>query len=80
MEWQIVKSEQKGNKLGRCRRRESPSKRSKPIVVDGEIKIGTVMPLSICMDHRALDYGDIVPFFNKLDEIFAHPEIIQTWK
>lgn len=56
------------------------STQQKPIVVDGEIKIGTVMPLSICMDHRALDYGDVVPFFNKLDEIFAHPEIIQTWK
>ena len=56
------------------------SSQQKPIVVDGEIKVGTVMPLSICMDHRALDYGDIVPFFNKLDEIFAHPEIIQTWK
>ena len=38
------------------------------------------MPISICMDHRALDYGDIVPFYNKLDEIFANPQIIQEWK
>ena len=52
----------------------------KPIVVDGELKVGTVMPISICMDHRALDYGDVVPFFNKLDEIFANPQIIQEWK
>lgn len=56
------------------------SAQQKPVVVDGEVKVGTVMPISICMDHKALDYGDIVPFFNKMDEIFAHPEIIQTWK
>ena len=56
------------------------SAQQKPIVVDGEVKVGTVMPLSICMDHKALDYGDIVPFFNKLDEIFANPQIIQSWK
>lgn len=52
----------------------------KPVVVDNEVKVGTVMPISICMDHKALDYGDIIPFFNRLDEIFANPEIIQTWK
>lgn len=56
------------------------SAQQKPVVVDGEVKVGTVMPLSICMDHRALDYGDIVPFLNKLDEIFANPQIIQEWK
>lgn len=56
------------------------SAQQKPIVVDGEVKVGTVMPLSICMDHKALDYGDIVPFLNKLDEIFANPQIIQSWK
>ena len=56
------------------------SAQQRPVVVDGEIKVGTVMPISICMDHRALDYGDIVPFYNKLDEIFANPQIIQEWK
>lgn len=56
------------------------SAQQKPVVVDNEVKVGTVMPISICMDHKALDYGDIVPFFNRLDEIFANPEIIQTWK
>ena len=56
------------------------SAQQKPIVVDGEIKVGTVMPLSICLDHKALDYGDIVPFFNKLDEIFANPEIANKIK
>lgn len=45
-----------------------------------EIVIGTVMPLTIAIDHKALDYGDIVPFLQKLDEIFANPSIIQEWK
>ncbi len=43
------------------------------------IKVGKVLPLCIAFDHRALDFGDIVPFTKKLDEIFAHPEIIHTW-
>lgn len=43
------------------------------------IKVGKVLPICIAFDHRALDFGDIVPFTKKLDEIFAHPEIIHTW-
>ena len=45
-----------------------------------EIVVGTVMPITVAIDHKALDYGDIVPFFKKLDEIFANPSIIQEWK
>ncbi len=57
----------------------------KPIVAKDEngndvIKIGLVMPITVCIDHKALDYGDTIPFFKKLDEIFANPEIIRTWK
>lgn len=43
------------------------------------IKVGKVLPLCIAFDHRALDFGDIVPFTKKLDEIFEHPEIIHSW-
>lgn len=57
----------------------------KPIVAKDEngndiIKVGTVMPITVCIDHKALDYGDTIPFFKKLDEIFANPEIIRSWK
>lgn len=57
----------------------------KPIVVvneDGEkeIAIRQVMPLCIAFDHRALDFGEIVPFIKKLDEIFEEPEIIHSWR
>lgn len=43
------------------------------------IKVGKVLPLCIAFDHRALDFGDIVPFTRKLDEIFANPEVIHSW-
>lgn len=44
------------------------------------IQIRTIMPITICIDHRALDLGDTLPFYTKLDEIFTNPSIIQSWK
>ncbi|MCH5191503.1 MAG: 2-oxo acid dehydrogenase subunit E2 [Oscillospiraceae bacterium] len=57
----------------------------KPVVIvneagEKEIAIRQVMPLCIAFDHRALDFGEIVPFIKKLDEIFEEPEIIHTWR
>ena len=57
----------------------------KPVVVvneagDKELGIRQFMPLCIGFDHRALDFGEIVPFIKRLDEIFAAPEIIHTWR
>lgn len=45
----------------------------------GEIRTGYRLPLTIAFDHRALDMGDIAPFMNRLNEIFANPEIIKEW-
>ncbi|MBQ7116776.1 MAG: 2-oxo acid dehydrogenase subunit E2 [Clostridia bacterium] len=44
-----------------------------------EVVPGKVLPICIAFDHRALDFGDIVPFTKKLDEIFENPEIIHSW-
>lgn len=57
----------------------------RPTVVTDEngndvIETRLIMPLTIAIDHRALDYGDVVPFMRKLDEIFADPSIVQSWK
>lgn len=57
----------------------------KPVVIMNEndekkIAIRQVLPFTIVFDHRALDFGDIVPFIKKLDEIFAAPEIIHSWR
>ncbi len=57
----------------------------KPVVVaneagEKEIAIRQVMPLTLAFDHRALDFGDVVPFIQKLDEIFEAPEVMHTWR
>ncbi len=44
-----------------------------------EVVPGKILPICIAFDHRALDFGDIVPFTKKLDEIFEKPEIIHSW-
>lgn len=44
------------------------------------IETRLILPITIAIDHRALDYGDVVPFMRKLDEIFDNPSIIQSWK
>lgn len=57
----------------------------RPTVVKDEngndaIEVRMIIPLTIAIDHRALDYGDVVPFLRKLDEIFENPQVIQSWK
>ena len=44
------------------------------------IAVRQILPITIAMDHRALDYSDIVPFMRKLDEIFANAEVLKQWK
>ncbi|UKI23498.1 MAG: 2-oxo acid dehydrogenase subunit E2 [Anaerotruncus sp.] len=56
----------------------------KPIVVKDEngekhIEIRQILPITVAIDHRALDYGDCIPFFKKLDEIFKNPKILHSW-
>ncbi len=57
----------------------------RPVVVTDEngkdaIQTRLIMPITIAIDHRALDYGDVVPFMRRLDEIFDNPSVIQSWK
>lgn len=56
----------------------------KPVIRKNEngvshVEVGKALPIAICFDHRALDFGDIVPFINRLDEIFSKPEILLEW-
>ena len=50
----------------------------KPVVVskDGkdEIEIRTTVPLDICFDHRVLDFGEVKPFIDALQNIFDNPD------
>jgi len=48
---------------------------------DGEQKIGIrkILPLSLTIDHRALDGADFIPFQDHLDSIFARPALLDEW-
>lgn len=38
-----------------------------------------ILPICIAFDHRALDFGDVIPFIKRCKEIFENPEIINEW-
>lgn len=44
------------------------------------MEIRTIMPITFAFDHRAFDYGDCLPLFDKFDEIFENPEVVLSWK
>ncbi len=57
------------------------SMQRRPVVVKDEdgnekIEIKTILPLNICFDHRALDFGEVRPFLSKMEEFFQNPEKI----
>lgn len=61
------------------------SVQDKPVVVTNEfgektIEARQVLPICIAFDHRALDFGDIVPFLKRLDGIFENPQEMHSWK
>lgn len=47
----------------------------------GEKTIGIrkILPICLAFDHRALDFGEVIPFMKKLDSIFENPKIIKTF-
>ena len=56
----------------------------RPVVKQDEngndyVAVGQEMPIDLVFDHRALDFGDLVPFINKLEDIFKNPEQMYNW-
>ena len=49
--------------------------------VTDEKKIGIrkILPMCIAMDHRALDFGQVVPFLEYMDSVFENPDVIKSW-
>ncbi|MBT3421298.1 MAG: 2-oxo acid dehydrogenase subunit E2 [Bacteroidetes bacterium] len=45
----------------------------KPVVVGNEIIPGTIQPLSLAVDHRIVDGGDVTRFLNQIMEFLADP-------
>jgi pyruvate dehydrogenase E2 component (dihydrolipoamide acetyltransferase) len=48
----------------------------KPVVIDGEIKIRSMMGLSLTFDHRALDGSPAGEFFGVLCDFIQHPAVM----
>lgn len=48
---------------------------------DGKKNIGIrkVLPICLAFDHRALDFGEIIPFMKELDHIFENPDVIKSF-
>lgn len=38
-----------------------------------------ILPICIAFDHRALDFGDVIPFIRQCNEIFENPSVINGW-
>lgn len=51
------------------------------VTADGskEIAIRTVLPMCLVFDHRAVDFGALIPFLKRLDAIFQAPEVVHGW-
>ena len=47
---------------------------------DEKVEVRTILPMTLAFDHRACDFGDLVPYIEKLDEIFANPAVLNEWK
>ncbi len=55
-----------------------------PVVVTDEngndiIVPGQIMPIELVFDHRAIDFGQIVPFLQKMEDIFDNPDQMMDW-
>ncbi|HUH60798.1 MAG TPA: dihydrolipoamide acetyltransferase family protein [Candidimonas sp.] len=48
----------------------------KPIVVDGKIKVRTILPCGVTFDHRAMDGEPLGRFVRKLRDLLANPELM----
>ena len=38
-----------------------------------------ILPICIAFDHRALDFGDVIPFTRRCNEILENPSVIREW-
>lgn len=48
----------------------------KPVVVDGEIVIRTMLPCGLSFDHRAMDGVPVASFNRKIADLLSHPELM----
>lgn len=46
---------------------------------DHQVRISDILPITICFDHRALDFSDVAPFMEFLTDSLLDCEKIKTW-
>jgi pyruvate dehydrogenase E2 component (dihydrolipoamide acetyltransferase) len=49
----------------------------KPVVIDGEIRVGTQMMLSLTFDHRVIDGADAARFLREVKHYIEEPYLLQ---
>lgn len=48
----------------------------KPVVVDGQVAVRSVLPCGLSFDHRAVDGAPIGRFVQKIIDLLGHPELM----
>lgn len=48
----------------------------KPVVVDGQVAVRSILPCGLSFDHRAVDGAPIGRFVQKLIDLLGHPELM----
>ncbi|MFO1468040.1 MAG: dihydrolipoamide acetyltransferase family protein [Steroidobacteraceae bacterium] len=48
----------------------------KPVIVDGQVAVRTMLPCSLSFDHRALDGEPVARFNRKMSDLLANPELM----
>lgn len=56
----------------------------KPVIKQDEngndiIVPGNELPIDLVFDHRAVDFGEVVPFIERLEDIFRNPNQMYNW-
>ncbi len=50
--------------------------KKKPVVIDDEIVIRSIMPISLSFDHRLIDGGEAVRFIQTLKSLLENPDLL----
>jgi pyruvate/2-oxoglutarate dehydrogenase complex dihydrolipoamide acyltransferase (E2) component len=48
----------------------------KPVVIDGQIAIRTMLPCGLSFDHRAVDGEPVARFNREISDLLANPELM----
>ena len=48
----------------------------KPVVIDGQVAVRTMLPCGLSFDHRAVDGEPVGRFVHKLIDLLGHPELM----